>query len=101
MPPVPVSFNDLAVIAPMLIVIVTAMVVLMVDLALPRDRKSACVAVSIVGLVLAWVACFPAVAVRHLHPAADGIQWLRRRRWLCAGLSDYPDSCRRAVHSAV
>ncbi len=63
MPPVPVSHNpispgDLFVIAPMLIVIVTAMVVLMVDLALPRDRKSACVAVSIVGLVLAWVACF-------------------------------------------
>ncbi len=56
--PVPVSFNDLAVIAPMLIVSITAMVVLMVDLALPRDRKSACVVVSIVGLVLAWVACF-------------------------------------------
>lgn len=56
--PVPVSFSDLAVIAPMLIVIITAMVVLMVDLNLPRDRKSACVGVSIVGLVLAWVACF-------------------------------------------
>ena len=61
MPPVPSfsdSFGHLSVIAPMGIVILTAMVVLMVDLALPRDRKSACVAVSIVGLVLAWVACF-------------------------------------------
>lgn len=58
MAPLPVSPNDLAVIAPMGIVIITAMVVLMVDLQLPRDRKSACVGVSIFGLLLAWAACF-------------------------------------------
>ncbi len=53
----PVTSADLLAIAPLLIVILTAMVVLMVDLWLPRDRKSACVFVSLVGLVLAAVSC--------------------------------------------
>ena len=55
---VPVNSTDIHVIAPLLIVVITAMVVLMVDLALPRDRKSLCVGVSLVGVVLAWIACF-------------------------------------------
>ena len=41
----------------MLVVIVTAMVVLMVDLVLPRDRKSPLVGVSFVGLVIAAYCC--------------------------------------------
>jgi NADH-quinone oxidoreductase subunit N len=55
--PVPVTSADLLAVAPLLIVILTAMVVLMVDLALPRDRKSGCVVVSLVGLVLAAISC--------------------------------------------
>ena len=53
----PVTSSDLFAISPLLIVVLTAMVVLMVDLALPRDRKSACVGVSLLGLVLAWISC--------------------------------------------
>ena len=53
----PVTSSDIFAISPLLIVVLTAMAVLMVDLALPRDRKSACVGVSLFGLVLAWVAC--------------------------------------------
>jgi len=53
----PVNNSDIFAILPLLIVVLTAMVVLMVDLALPRERKSACVGVSLFGLVLAWVAC--------------------------------------------
>lgn len=54
----PVTSTDIQVILPLLIVVITAMVVLMVDLALPRDRKTGCVVVSLVGIVLAWFACF-------------------------------------------
>ena len=54
----PVNSTDIQVVSPMLIVVVTAMLVLMVDLFLPRDRKSLCVVVSLVGVVAAWVACF-------------------------------------------
>ncbi len=53
----PVTSSDIFAVSPLLIVVLTAMVVLMVDLALPRDRKSACVGVSLFGLVLAWIAC--------------------------------------------
>ena len=53
----PVTMSDLFAVSPLLLVVLTAMVVLMVDLALPRDRKSACVGVSLFGLALAWVAC--------------------------------------------
>ena len=53
----PVTFSDIFAVSPMLIVVITAMVVLMVDLVLPRDRKSACVGVSLFGLVLAAGAC--------------------------------------------
>jgi NADH-quinone oxidoreductase subunit N len=55
--PVPVTSADMLAVAPLLIVILTAMVVLMVDLALPRDRKSGCVVVSLIGLVLAAISC--------------------------------------------
>ena len=58
MPPLPVTSSDLLAVSPLLIVILTAMVVLMVDLALPRDRKSACVAVSLVGLAIAAYFCY-------------------------------------------
>jgi len=54
----PVTSNDIYAILPLLIVVVTAMAVLMVDLALPRDRKSWCVIVSIVGIIAAWSACW-------------------------------------------
>jgi len=54
----PVTSTDIQVVLPLLIVVVTAMVVLMVDLALPRDRKSWCVGVSLAGILLAWFACF-------------------------------------------
>lgn len=58
MPPLPVTSADLYAVSPLLIVILTAMVVLMVDLALPRDRKSACIPISLVGLAIAGYACF-------------------------------------------
>ncbi len=57
MPPLPVQTSDILAVAPMLWVILTAMVVLMVDLVLPRDRKSACVAVSLAGLAIAAFSC--------------------------------------------
>jgi NADH-quinone oxidoreductase subunit N len=57
MPPLPVTSADLVAVSPLLIVILTAMAVLMVDLALPRDRKSACVVVSLIGLVVAAISC--------------------------------------------
>ena len=47
---------NLRVIAPQLIVALSAMVVLMVDLALPRDRKSALAYLSLLGLALSFVA---------------------------------------------
>lgn len=53
----PVSSNDLLTVAPLLTVMLTGMVVLMVDLTLPRDRKSANVAVSLIGLVIAFGFC--------------------------------------------
>ena len=53
----PVTFSDIFVVSPLLIVVITAMVVLMVDLALPRDRKSACVGISLFGLLLSAGAC--------------------------------------------
>ena len=54
----PVTSSDLWVVSPLLIVVATAMAVLMVDLALPRDRKSWCVIVSLLGLLGAAGACF-------------------------------------------
>ncbi len=56
-PALPVTSADILAVSPMLIVIVTAMLVLMVDLALPRDRKSWCVIVSLAGLVVAVCSC--------------------------------------------
>ena len=53
----PVTSSDLWAVSPLLIVVLTAMLVLMVDLALPRDRKSLCVFVSLAGLFGAAVAC--------------------------------------------
>lgn len=55
---IPVTSSDLWVTSPLLIVVVTAMLVLMVDLALPRDRKSWCVIISLLGLLGAGIACF-------------------------------------------
>lgn len=57
-PALPVTSADLLAVSPMLIVIVTAMAVLMVDLVLPRDRKSWCVIVSLAGLALAAFSCY-------------------------------------------
>jgi len=54
----PVNSTDIQVISPLLILVVTGMLVLMVDLFLPRDRKSPCLAVSLVGILCAWGACF-------------------------------------------
>jgi len=51
-----VSTNDLFTISPLLTIIITAMLVLMVDLGLPRDRKSPLVFVSFIGIVVA--VCF-------------------------------------------
>ena len=48
--------NDFFAVSPLLIVIFTAMIVLMVDLALPRDRKSPLVVISLVGIALAAIA---------------------------------------------
>ncbi len=56
-PALPVTSADILAVSPMLIVIVTAMAVLMVDLALPRDRKSWCVIVSLIGLAVAAFSC--------------------------------------------
>ena len=56
--PVPVTGNDLWAASPLLLVVLTGMAVLMVDLALPRDRKSWCVGVSLFGLLLSWIACW-------------------------------------------
>lgn len=47
---------NLKIIAPQLIVALSAMVVLVVDLVLPRDRKSALAYLSLVGLALSFVA---------------------------------------------
>jgi len=49
---------DLLTVSPLLIIFVTAMVVLMVDLTLPRDRKGWCVGVALGGIVLAAFACW-------------------------------------------
>jgi NADH-quinone oxidoreductase subunit N len=70
MPPVPVTFQDILAVSPLLIVVITAMVVLMVDLMLPRDRKSGCVIVSLIGVVLAWAACFMLWQSNNTHGAA-------------------------------
>jgi NADH-quinone oxidoreductase subunit N len=51
------TYIDLLSISPMLAVIVTAMVVLMVDLWLPRDRKGWCVGIGIFGAVVGLVFC--------------------------------------------
>ncbi len=53
------SSQDLLTIMPMLIVVLTAMVVLMVDLGLPRDRKSPLVVISFIGIVIAAYFCGP------------------------------------------
>ena len=50
-----VHAQDLFTISPMLSVMILGMVVLMVDLGLPRDRKSPLVAVSLIGLLVAGV----------------------------------------------
>ena len=57
-PALPATSTDLMAVSPMLWVILTAMLVLMVDLALPRDRKSWCVVVSLVGLAVAGFFCW-------------------------------------------
>lgn len=49
----PFTYTDLQTISPMLTVMLTAMIALMVDLALPRDRKGPVVAVSFLGLFAA------------------------------------------------
>ena len=59
------STNFLA-IAPLLTVIITGMVVLMVDLALPRDRKSLLVFLSTIGLLIAAFFCGPVLWTRGL-----------------------------------
>ncbi|MGI4790452.1 MAG: NADH-quinone oxidoreductase subunit N [Janthinobacterium lividum] len=56
-PALPVTSSDILAVSPLLWVIFTAMIVLMVDLALPRDRKSACVGVSLAGLAVATISC--------------------------------------------
>ena len=53
----PMHLTDLLTVAPLLIVVLTGMLVLMVDLALPRDRKSWCVGVSLAGIAAAGIAC--------------------------------------------
>ena len=53
------SSQDLLTIMPMLIIVITAMVVLMVDLGLPRDRKSPLVVISFIGIVIAAYFCGP------------------------------------------
>ena len=55
---IPVTSADLFAVSPLLIVVLTAMIVLMVDLGLPRDRKSLCIPVSLVGLAAAAIACY-------------------------------------------
>ncbi|MBV9852333.1 MAG: NADH-quinone oxidoreductase subunit N [Armatimonadetes bacterium] len=51
------TLNDLYTILPMLVVMITGMAALMVDLGLPRDRKSPVVVVSFIGLMIsAWAA---------------------------------------------
>jgi NADH-quinone oxidoreductase subunit N len=52
------SLDDYLSIAPMLCVMVLGMIVLMVDLFLPRDRKSLLVAISLLGLLAILVAYF-------------------------------------------
>jgi NADH-quinone oxidoreductase subunit N len=52
MTPPSFTYNDYFAIAPMLWVIILGMVVLLVDLALPRDRKSPLVAISLIGLLI-------------------------------------------------
>lgn len=49
--------NDFFTILPLLIVMITGMVVLMVDLLLPRDRKSACMFLGIIGAVISFISC--------------------------------------------
>ena len=51
------SMNDLLTISPMLSVMVLGMIVLMVDLGLPRDRKSPVVTVSLLGLLVPAYFC--------------------------------------------
>ncbi len=51
------SYNDLLTISPMLWVVIGAMVVLMVDLILPRDRKSQLVGISFVSLLISGFYC--------------------------------------------
>lgn len=53
-----VTTNDLFTISPLLTIIITAMVVLMVDLGLPRDRKGPLVVLSFIGIVAAAVFSF-------------------------------------------
>jgi NADH-quinone oxidoreductase subunit N len=48
--------NDFIAVSPLLIVILTAMVVLMADLGLPRDRKGLLVGISAIGLLAAMLA---------------------------------------------
>ena len=49
---IPYSTSDLWAISPMLAIVITAMTVLMIDLALPRDRKSLLVFVSFLGAII-------------------------------------------------
>lgn len=54
----PVTFNDIQTVMPLLIIVFTAMLVLMVDLGLPRDRKSWCVIIALLGIAASWIDCF-------------------------------------------
>ncbi len=60
------SINSLLTIAPLLTVIITGMIVLMVDLGLPRDRKSPLVAISAIGLIVAAYFCGSVLWTRGL-----------------------------------
>lgn len=51
------SLSDFYTVLPMLTVMFFAMIVLMVDLWLPRDRKGWCVGIGIVGAILAFIEC--------------------------------------------
>ena len=68
--PVPVTFNDILTVSPLLIVVVTAMLVLMVDLMLPRDRKGWCVFVSLAGTLVAWGFCIYLWQSNNTHGTA-------------------------------
>jgi NADH-quinone oxidoreductase subunit N len=52
-----ISTHDLQTVAPLLTIILTGMIVLMVDLALPRDRKTPLLVLSFLGIIIAAGCC--------------------------------------------